>query len=421
MSYIWVAPVFPGAPIVAGHVVELRAVIQRARLSHSLQDFTWGDAAVTGSSGIKASHFLEMRQAIQDVWTAAGIGALPPWTSAALPNGGVAVGRTVYASDVNDLRAWVARVDPPLCGYHWPNQFGVSCGASLGARYQINGAGAGSNTGFGTAIVVGDTAFADQVLAEVDWLKGNMRCPQIQALPPEMSVIVRLYFPPAEAPTALPDPHVLAGIWGGLIRGCQSLDVFNFVVLNEPNVEYPGNLWPPNPGYMGELALAIRFEQAIPGKPIGLGFPGPAPNSLPPYEMYPGHPSGNWETFWDGYASIINEQYNFIAPHAFGGNGTQLRENSLAIVSDVRNRFPYHPQRVTEFGIPIDEGPQGNHSVRANWYRDFIEWARDSGEINYVTGLHVYIGACATPDQDKWQLTDLEVAQLISQVGCVGP
>lgn len=96
-------PVTTETHIKAVHVNELRRVIDLRRRTVGLAPFAWTDDPVmAGYSVIRAVHFLELRQAIQDVWTAARLGPLPAWTCGSPPS----PERVIYASDVNNLRAW---------------------------------------------------------------------------------------------------------------------------------------------------------------------------------------------------------------------------------------------------------------------------------------------------------------------------
>jgi hypothetical protein len=128
------------------------------------------------------------------------------------------------------------------------------------------------------------------------------------------------------------------------------------------------------------------------------------------------------------YTDPIVDQYNFLAPNVYGSDGGVLRANAEAIGASLRTdpqtgedgKFPYHPLRFTEYGIPIDEGPAGDYLARASMYTEFIQWAR-SGVFDYVLALHVFVAAPSSADHALWQLRDDEVASFTGSIGCVGP
>ena len=98
-------PVTTETPIKAVHVNELRQVIDSRRRQNGLSPFPWTDDPVIARYIlIRAIHFLELRQAIQDLWHAAGLGSLPEWSCGSPPS----TDRVVFASDVNDLRRYFA-------------------------------------------------------------------------------------------------------------------------------------------------------------------------------------------------------------------------------------------------------------------------------------------------------------------------
>jgi hypothetical protein len=102
-------PVTTETPIKAVHVNELRRVVDARRRTVGLAPFAWtDDPVIAGYSVIRAVHFLELREAIQGVWTAACLGPLPEWTCGSPPS----PERVIYASDVNDLRAWMSTATP---------------------------------------------------------------------------------------------------------------------------------------------------------------------------------------------------------------------------------------------------------------------------------------------------------------------
>jgi hypothetical protein len=58
---------------------------------------------------VKAQHIVDLRNAIANLWSVAGLGA-PTWTN------GVVTGATVYAVDVQEMRSKLNQALPPL-GY----------------------------------------------------------------------------------------------------------------------------------------------------------------------------------------------------------------------------------------------------------------------------------------------------------------
>ena len=93
-------------PIKAVHVNELRREIDARRRQLGLKAFCWTDDPVIARyTVIRAVHFLELRAALQEVWTRAGRGQLPDWTCGSAPSSE----RVIFASDVNDLRHWMDR------------------------------------------------------------------------------------------------------------------------------------------------------------------------------------------------------------------------------------------------------------------------------------------------------------------------
>jgi hypothetical protein len=86
------------------HINEIRTAVNTARSGAGLGGYPWTDnPVVTGSTLIKAVHFVELRAAIQDLWLSKRLGLVPLWSAIAPP----AARTNILASDINDLRAWV--------------------------------------------------------------------------------------------------------------------------------------------------------------------------------------------------------------------------------------------------------------------------------------------------------------------------
>ncbi len=98
-------PVTTETPIKAVHVNELRRAIDGQRRQHSLPPFAWTDDPVIARyTAIRAIHFLELRQAVQDLWNAVDLRPLPDWTCGSPPS----PERVIFASDITDIRGWIA-------------------------------------------------------------------------------------------------------------------------------------------------------------------------------------------------------------------------------------------------------------------------------------------------------------------------
>jgi hypothetical protein len=113
-------PATSSTHIRAAHISELRRTVDVFRAQAGLPSMAWTDNPVTDATHIRAQHFNELRSAIQDLWTYHGFGALPNWSVGTAPSSS----RQVSARDMNDLRSWVNRADPPLqisTGFHWCN------------------------------------------------------------------------------------------------------------------------------------------------------------------------------------------------------------------------------------------------------------------------------------------------------------
>lgn len=114
---VWSATIAPGVPVRAGDIEEIRAAValRRTETVPPLSPMTWTDLPLqAGVTPIKAVHFTELRQAIEDLWQARDPGCrLPPWTADGPGGTGPAPGRPIYAQDVLDLRAWLNQHEDP--------------------------------------------------------------------------------------------------------------------------------------------------------------------------------------------------------------------------------------------------------------------------------------------------------------------
>ncbi|MGH3659404.1 MAG: hypothetical protein ACRDUA_22380, partial [Micromonosporaceae bacterium] len=91
-------------------LMELRAAVDTNRAAAGLTTpapGTWTDAAIVAGTGVRvrAVHFTELRDRIQDLWTAAGMGSVPPFSGGTISAGT----RVLKASDLADLRTWLGQ------------------------------------------------------------------------------------------------------------------------------------------------------------------------------------------------------------------------------------------------------------------------------------------------------------------------
>jgi len=106
-SDVWTDdPVTSETPIKAVQVNELRHAVDLRRQKAGLEPFRWTDDPIIARyTVIRAIHFLELRNSIQELWHSDGEGDLPDWTVGSPPS---ADGRRpILASDMNDLRRWI--------------------------------------------------------------------------------------------------------------------------------------------------------------------------------------------------------------------------------------------------------------------------------------------------------------------------
>jgi hypothetical protein len=412
----------PSTRIRAVHINELRSAVDRLRTTPpcAFSPYPWTDNPVGATTHIRTVHFTELRTAIQDVWTCHSLGALPNWSVGSPPS----PSRQVSARDINDVRGWVDRVDPPgsLNGLHWQSPVTLD---SSGSRTQVN-----AGAGFGSVLILSPqdstgswNPATDPTTTQIYWLERNRVCTPAGLAFNEV-VIARLYWPMATQQQLPANPADLATKGQAFITWCQGQGVYNFVVLNELDVEYNGgnsaspSLWnPTNPSYMSGLVDAIRAQN--PNGPVYLGFPGPSANILV------GTP--NWNTYWGDYAGTITNHYNNVSLHAYGSSLQALKDRTYGQATDVRKRLPQFPQRVTEYGIPINNYPGGNtpqnHNQRGVDYASFVNWVR-SGWNNYIFACHAFIArdspAFGSGTQEDYEMSDTEAAALANGVGCVG-
>ncbi len=295
-----------------------------------------------------------------------------------------------------------------LNGLHWQSPVTTH---SPGSRYQVNGAGSG--VGFGSVLILSQPE--EDAKHNIYWLEYNMNCRPVN-VPFFEACIVRLYWPMWNP--LPPDPATLAEAWAEMVRWCQGQGVYNFQVLNELDLEHDSGHWP-SADYMQQLSIEIRNRRRL-GYPLWLGFPGPSGQNE---DYLPGHPK--WNEYWNTYEGIIDAHYyNNLALHAYGTTYQGLKDYTWAAYWDIADRFPYHPQRFTEYGVWLDTGYGGDRNARAQDYAAYVNWVRSGWAWRApIHAVHVFI-ARDSPDWDEspqfYELTDGEVQILTSGVGCVG-
>jgi len=431
------------------HINELRRTVDARRVQAGLGLYGWTDGpAITSGMHIRAIHFSEIKTAIEQY-----TGSLGAWTAGTPPSNA----RQVKWSDINNLRSWAETFSQvlgqptgvinliSLNGLHWQSPVQADSSSS---QAQVR-AGTANPHGFGSVLILshaGTPPDGEQYsTADVDWLTtaGNMTC-RPNGVPISEVVIARLYDRAAfenGAPTGYnlnPDPVVQAAKWSTFIQHCQARGVVNFVVLNEPNLEYPGPsvspaLWnPTNPTYMTQLAQALRVQN--PSRPIYLGFPGPG-NVNVGSGFYPGE--ANWNQYWNDYAPAMNS-YDFVALHPYGLSLSSLQANALDQSKDIVSRPPPYQNsylRFTEYGIPIaiygTRGDAAAHARRGTDYATFVNWVRSPAFTGALPGKYISVLAChafiamkspnfGTSSTEDYQIMDGEAQNLADSVGCVG-
>lgn len=108
MATTWTNPIAPGDPIRAANIQELITAINTDRQAAGLPPYGWTDPIILPGVPIAALDFQEMRQAIQDLWNSADLGALPAWPCGVPGGESVDTAPTpVRAAHVLALRYWV--------------------------------------------------------------------------------------------------------------------------------------------------------------------------------------------------------------------------------------------------------------------------------------------------------------------------
>lgn len=97
-------PITTSTSIKAGHINQLRSVLDDLRSIFSLEQVNWtNNPVIAGNTPILATHIAEITNSIQDLWFRAGLGPLPSWSASTPPLRGT----PIRASHINDLRAWI--------------------------------------------------------------------------------------------------------------------------------------------------------------------------------------------------------------------------------------------------------------------------------------------------------------------------
>ncbi|MGF1672894.1 MAG: hypothetical protein ACFCUV_04315 [Rivularia sp. (in: cyanobacteria)] len=293
----------------------------------------------------------------------------------------VGVGSLPLTLDFNANPA-KAQTKQALNGLHWHTGIVPAETTSVNA-----GAGFGSVT---TLHTVGKDY--------IYWLSTQMKC---ASAPVEERIIVRLYYPTGSPKDLPPADKLVANEWAEFIGWCQGIGINNFIVLNELDVEYPGL----DPNYMADLATQIR-AQSDQSKKVWLGFPGPSGNT----------PAGSeeWNNYWNRYESVINNNYDNMALHAYGINLNDLKNNTKNQAEYVHTRFANKVQRFTEYGIELRHY-KGDRSKRANDYASYVNWVRST--FSYIWGIYAWVSA-GSPQFSQYEMTNDEAAIFTNKLGC---
>ena len=109
---VWTTPT-PASPSVFD-LMELRSAIDTDRMACGLGAYPWTDPTIVARARVtvRAVHFNELRAAIQDLWTAAGVGPIPDFTRGAI----VPETRVISIQDLGDVRGWLLQYEATAFG-----------------------------------------------------------------------------------------------------------------------------------------------------------------------------------------------------------------------------------------------------------------------------------------------------------------
>ncbi len=151
----WYPPAWTEDTITAGvsrptvyDLYELRAAIDTNLAAAGLSTANWTDPEIVAGAGvnIRAVHFTELRDRIQDLWTAASLGDVPEFTAGAI----VAGTRNIKVSDLTDLRSWLYDSDSDNTSYEtstWAETRRARAFYEYDSTDDSAGAGKGRRTG----------------------------------------------------------------------------------------------------------------------------------------------------------------------------------------------------------------------------------------------------------------------------------
>ena len=90
-------------------LMELRCAVEADRVAAGLAEVGWTDPEIVAGRDIpiRAVHFTELRSRIEDLWTAAGMGAVPEYAVGPI----VAGTRRISTSDPEELRVWLRQYE----------------------------------------------------------------------------------------------------------------------------------------------------------------------------------------------------------------------------------------------------------------------------------------------------------------------
>ena len=151
----WYPPAWTEDTITAGvsrptvhDLYELRAAIDTNLAAAGLSTASWTDPEIVAGTGvnIRAVHFTELRDRIQDLWTAASLGDVPQFTAGAIEAGS----RNIKVSDLTDLRSWLYDSDSDNTSYEtstWAETRRARAFYEYDSTDDSAGAGKGRRTG----------------------------------------------------------------------------------------------------------------------------------------------------------------------------------------------------------------------------------------------------------------------------------